>query len=223
MAEDVSRLLQLPRELRDHIYQFIVPRDIFESSWDQDINKIRRRLPGVTNTNRQVREETMQVLLRNTIWLLPHYKHIQPFHDFLYSFPNGAGFANIRTLILQDLSLLGTKLIKYCISLRTLVIVFDGPEVVGQRLIRNGHWDMKKLWKLGDNWPIFQIPMLEKLVLAMRSCADWVRSQFRDSAIFAGLETWLNQKFEQEGKRVGILPVPDLPWKTDTWIDELGL
>ncbi|KAF2263190.1 hypothetical protein CC78DRAFT_534198 [Lojkania enalia] len=223
MIKGSNKLLQFPREIRDHIYQFVIPGSLVEIAWDTSITALERKLPPISLTSRQMHDETVPIFLQNTIWILPHMVQAKPFSDLLYSFPNGSGFLNIRFLMLTDLSILTTKLLKYCQNLRILIITFDGPEIAGGQLVKNGHWELGKLTSKYDIDVIFQLRHLKRLVLAMRNCEEWARPQFSGDAIMLGLEMWFQERFARKGNRVGILSAPYLSWNAKEWIDELGL
>ncbi|ORY18827.1 hypothetical protein BCR34DRAFT_553569 [Clohesyomyces aquaticus] len=209
--------LLLPGELRNKIYRHIFLGRISVISWETNSGKV----PGICGTNRQIRSETITLYFQHMVWLLPHTRFIRPWAEFLHSYPHDLAFHNIRSLVLQDLSVLDTKLLMRCSKLRTLVLVFDGSEIVGKNLVRRAKWDTEKILKIYHLGPIFKSTTLKRLMLGFKP--------FPSGWIIPGVEEYDDvrasfvHQIERQGNRANVVVLSNLPWNTAQWVEEVVL
>ncbi|KAF2470659.1 uncharacterized protein BDR25DRAFT_303702 [Lindgomyces ingoldianus] len=215
-----NALLRLPGELRNQIYRFVIPGSICVISWDTDVENLQKLLPGICKTSRQMHDETIPIFFQNIVWLLPHSKYVWPFAQFLYSFPNGIGFQNIRSVVLQDLSILNTKLLRRCPKLRTLVLVFDGPEIAGRDLIKRGRWKTETIAKTYDLDPIFDLKLLKRLILGFKTSGGWAHPGVSTNL---EIETSFMDEIQRRESQAKVMALRNLPWNTGQWVEELLL
>jgi hypothetical protein len=146
--------LDLPRELRDHVYRFVVadlPSRIFISSRMPLSNLVLLpdTLPSICFVSKRLHEECASIYLQRTrlvfddLWPLTIAKAVRPLQDFLLRLDRG--YESIRMLTFHEVSRFGSarlpdeiypgKFITRCTGLQDLVIDFRFSHLLTFRVV----------------------------------------------------------------------------------------
>ncbi len=218
-----SRLLRLPREIRDHIVEYVfddLNGDLitFKQSNKCSFRKISAPfdgLPGICNTSRLLYYEATPVFLSRVTPVLHHVESITYLRRWLETLPPRIGFQVIRRLKFKYFhgpeQIKGWELISRCPNLRHLNIRFTcesasfgsaGSAGYFETHFNNftsSHGGLDSIIRLYDLEKLFEIPKLERLEFGSY---DWRRRYGLGRT--KQLCEWLSMWFQMHDRTVNV-------------------
>jgi hypothetical protein len=221
--------LDLPRELRDNVYRFLVadlPSRVFVSS-RMPLSALVLQpdtLPSISFVSKRLQSESVLIYLQRTRFIFDDMfprtveYGVQPLEAFLHRFDRG--FESIRMLTFHDVSRFGSArlpddrspatFITRCTGLRDLVIQFRFSyllhfEVVDEEMDVEPRVRLLKKSEIKDRWGLDGLFEMEKLESVRFKCAvaRWHMDDYNfESAdeIVGNLSEVIKEGFEEHGR-----------------------